>query len=67
MKSLIRLMEYVWLTIAFLCFVVFVDAMIRFGWYKAKIFLGLTAISLIMYFWRRQVRRQEEAEADDND
>ncbi len=67
MKSLIRLMEYVWLTLAFLCLVVFVDAMIRFGWYKAKIFLLLTALSLIMYLWRRQVRKQQESEANDND
>ncbi len=56
----ISVMEIVWLVVTGLCLGFFVDAMIRYGWAKAYVFLILGGLSLLMYFWRRSLRQKEE-------
>ncbi len=67
MKTRISLMEYVWLAVLVISLIFFGDAMFRFGWYRAKTFLLFSAISLLMYLWRKQLRKKEEANQQDLD
>ncbi len=67
MKTRMSLMEYVWLAVLVITLIFFGDAMFRFGWQRAKTFLLFAAISLLMYLWRRQLRKSEEAKQQDFD
>ena len=60
MKTKVSLMEIVWLVVAGISLGFFTDAMIRFGWSKARIFLLFVGLSLLMYLWRRALRKSED-------
>ncbi len=60
MKARMSLMEYVWLTVAFISAVMSVDAYFRYGFSRAKTFLIFVGISLLMYLWRRSIRKNDE-------
>ncbi len=64
MKKRISLMEYVWLGVAAVSLGFFIDAQIRYGWHKARTFLLFVGIALLMYLWRRMIRKSEEEQQD---
>ncbi len=65
MKTKVSLMEIVWLVVAGLSLGFFIDAMVRTGWHKASMFLVFAGISILMYLWRRSLRRSEQDGEDE--
>jgi hypothetical protein len=59
-KKKLLLMEYVWLGIAFLTFGVFVYSTIKQGFGESYIMLIFSAVSVLMYLWRKKLRKSEE-------
>ncbi len=53
-------MEIVWLIVAGVSLGFFVHAMINVGWHKAYVFLIFVGLSLLMYLWRRSLRKSEQ-------
>ncbi len=62
MKVKVSLMEIVWLTVAAISLGFFVHALINMGWHKAYVFLIFVLLCLLMYWWRRSLRKSEENE-----
>ena len=54
------LMEYVWLGVALISFGFGVHATINVGFQKSYIFLVLVILAVLMYVWRRHIRKNVE-------
>ena len=61
-KRQIRLMEYLWITLAVITLALFVVDLIKVGLKSSYTFLLLSIISFLMYLWRRALRKKEEQE-----
>ncbi len=56
------LMEHIWLVISVMCLVFFVYNVIKIGFTESYILLIFSVISILMYLWRKALRKKDEQE-----
>ena len=61
-KKKILLMEHVWIGVALITLAVFIYTTIKQGFGKSYLMLIFSAISILMYLWRRKLRNSENDE-----
>lgn len=59
-KKKVYLMEHVWMIVALASFVLFVVNTVKVGFSESYLLLIFTAVSLLMSFWRKSIRKKEE-------
>ncbi len=59
-KKKLFLMEHIWLFIAGLTFVFFVYNTVKQGFSESYIMLIFSALSILMFLWRRALRKKDE-------
>lgn len=63
-KNKIILMEYVWATLAIVTLILFIYETFKTSFAHSYIMLILSAVSALMYLWRKSLRKKEEKEEE---
>jgi len=66
MKTKVSFMEIVWLFVAIIIIVFMINAVLLSDWKNAKILAVLFFLSVMMFLWRRALRKSENNKKKDN-
>jgi len=58
-------MEILWICMSAMCLIIAIIRNVKFGFDEAKAMYIFSAISVLMYLWRRHLRQKEEQDNND--